>query len=279
MRRLRVLLIIALSAFLAGSGSSNVLQATQNPRSVSLARVIRIPTHLLKAADTPEKLGLDASLTVSPGGKDELPDGPNGFDVFADGRVLITDPLARRVAVFDPNGKFLRSWPIGFAADSVKRVGDSSFLIRQANTGELHVFDSEGRERTGEKIPSQSEPRVQLNGPNRGTVEINGRPLMVQFEKAQSRLVALEWLDTDASGNTYVALESTTGNADASEDTINLNKGVRRYGPDGKLVAEITDISLDYYIPPVDELRVGKGMVYQLFTTQSEVRINVWNMD
>ena len=286
MRYLGVLLTLVLSASPAGSGPGSPLQTSQNSRVVVLTRVIRIPTHLLKTAGASEKRENDAgSLTVSPGGKDEQPDGPNSFDVFEDGRVLITDPLAGRVAVFDSNGTFLRSWQVGFAADSVKRIGNDSFLIRQANTGEVHAFDGEGHERSGQRIALPPESEVQLNGPNRGTVnrptagDFRGGPLTIQFETPRSRLISLEWLDTETSGNTYVALESTTGEDQASDAAINLNKGIRKYGPEGKLVAEIAGIPLDYYIPPVDELRVAKGMVYQLFTTESEVRINVWNME
>jgi len=286
MRYLGVLLTLVLSAFLAGSGPGSPLQASQNARAVVLTRIIRIPIHILKTGGAAENRENDAaSLTVSPGGTDELPEGPNGFDVFEDGRVLITDPLARRVAVFDAKGTFLRSWQVGFAADSVKRVGKDSFLIRQANTGELHAFDSDGHERSGQKVALPPESEVQLNGLNRGTVsrpatgDFHGGQLTIQFDTPQSRLISLEWLATDRSGNTYVALESTTGEAETSDESINLNKGVMKYGPDGKLVAQIATIPLDYYIPPVDELRVAKGMVYQLFTTQSEVRINVWSME
>jgi len=89
-------------------------------------------------------------------------------------------------------------------------------------------------------------------------------------------LFSLEVLATDSGGNTYVALESTTGSREADE--INVNKYVRKYSADGKLVDEIADIALDYYVTPVDELRVRRGVVYQLLTTNTEVRINVWDM-
>ena len=150
-------------------------------------------------------------MTVSPGGEDELPAGHNGFDVFADDSLLIADPLAGRSGVFDLNRKFLRSWQVGIAADRVKQIGNDLFLICQASTGEMHAFDSDGRERLGQKISLPRNTEVQLNGPNRMTVnrpaagDFRGGRLTIQFEKPQSRLICLEGLDTEASSNTYVA--------------------------------------------------------------------------
>jgi hypothetical protein len=70
-----------------------------------------------------------------------------------------------------------------------------------------------------------------------------------------------------------VALETSVADADA----INVRKIVRRYSSTGVLLSESAPIPLGYYIQPVDELRVRKGVVYQLMTTPSEVRINEWD--
>jgi len=195
--------------------------------------------------------------------------------------VLITDPLRSRVSLFDSLGAFRKAWKVGFAADSLTVVANGVVLVREATTGQLHAFDREGQARSteGAALPEQAEARV-LNSTN-GAVKrpvidnAHGGPLAVQIDRPGLTLVSIEVLSIDQKGDTYVALE-TTANGQATEG-INLNKYVQRYSSDGKLLCEIADIPLDYYVPPVDELRAHKGKVYQLQTTKSEVRINVWD--
>ena len=214
------------------------------------------------------------------GAADEPPEGPDGFDILDDGGVLITDPLRSRLSNFDSHGDFRKAWEIGFPADSVTVTGNGLVLVREARTGELHAFTQEGQSRPleGMTLPEQAQARV-LNGRN-GTVirpsldTATGGSLAIQFDRPGLTLLSLETLETDHAGDTYVALETTTGQA---ADTINLNKYIRKYSPSGNLLGEIANIPLDYYVAPVDELRVHKGMVYQLLTTKSEVRINVWD--
>lgn len=251
-------------------------------RIISLTRVVRIPVQTLSPANSAEiAKGNPASLLISPGAADELPEGPNGFDILDDGRLLITDPLRRQVSVFDAEGKFLRAWKIGFAADDLTVTSSGLVLIREATTEQIHVFDRDGQPRSQELgiLPQAPEARV-VSG-TAGTVvaaaagNSGSGTLSIQFDKPGLTLLSLQSLATDFSGNSYVALEATTGTS--SDDTISVSKYVRRYSAAGALVNEITDIPLDYYVPPVDELRVRGGVVYQLFTTNSEVRINVWN--
>lgn len=214
------------------------------------------------------------------GATDEPPEGPDGFDILDDGGLLVTDPLRSRLSNFDSHGGFRKTWEISFPADSVKVTGNGLVLVREARTGQLHAFTQEGQSRPleGMTLPEQAEARV-LNGKN-GTVSrpgldtATGGPLAIQFDRPGLKLLSLESLETDQAGDTYVALETTASQA---SDTINLNKYVRKYSSGGKLLGEIANIPLDYYIAPVDELRVHKAMVYQLLTTRSEVRINVWD--
>lgn len=283
MRFSGLLLIIVVSGALSGSVPKGHLQAVPPPRTIFLTRVIRLPVKLLKGSGEFGQPGSE-SLAVSPGATDELPDGPSGFDILDDGRILITDPLQNRIGVFDTSGKFLEAWKTAFAADSVKVLANRAVLIRQANTGEVHVFSSEGRPRVSEGATLPLGAEARLSGGNSGTVirpgagTSRGELLAIQYDHPRSTLLSLEWLDTDPSGNTYVALEATTGEKEGAE-SVDLSKRVRKYAADGMLVAETVDVPLDYYVPPVDEFRVSNGNVYQLFTTESEVRINVWNMN
>jgi len=256
---------------------------TGPPRDASSAptRVIKIPVRAITTQEVSGTANADrAALLVSPGAEDELPEGPNGFDVLGDDSLAITDPLRNSVSFFDSQGKFREAWKIGFSADSVTAVPNGNILIREARTGQVHVFDAKGQEQPEERAEIPKSPEAKILSGTSGTVQrpavggFQGGLLTIQFEKPGSTLVSLENLGTDSEGDTYVALEATTG---ATGDDINVSKHVRRYSADGKIIAEIANLPLDYYIPPVNELRVHRALVYQLFATKSEVRINIWN--
>jgi len=279
-RVLRCLLLIGAPA--ASCAVAGWVAPEPAVRTITLTRVVRIPITTLTAQETaPAAGGNVGTLMISTGAPDELPEGPNGFDVLDDGSLLVTDPLRQRIAVFDSQGKYRRDWKLGFAADSVTVIPSGLVVVRDASTGELHAFDREGQSRPAQGAALPEPEAARLVSPRSGTVTrsanggSHGGVLEVQFDRPGLRLLSLQSLGTDREGNTYVALETTTG-GDTTEG-INLNKYVRRYGADGKLVDETADIPLDYYVHPVDELRVHKGIVYQLMTTSTEVRINVWD--
>jgi len=281
-RNSRVFLLFLLFGLLASDAPNGRPELESNVCTIVLTRILRIPISMLGAQVTAESLNAaPATLLVSPGAADEPPAGPSGFDVLADGSLLINDPLRSRVSLFDSHGGFRKAWKIGFAADSLTVTANDVVLVREATTGQLHAFDREGKALQAEEgsLPGQAEARV-LNSKS-GTIRRpsignpQGGLLEVTFDKPGSSLVSLETLSIDQKGDTYVALE-TSASGDATEG-INLSKYVRRYSSDGKLLCEIADIPVDYYISPIDELRVHKGLVYQLQTTSSEVRINVWD--
>ena len=276
-----ILLLIAFQ-ILASSGCTARPGSRSSLCTIPLTRVIKIPIVTLSGEDTRKAGNSDAAnLLVSTGAADELPEGPASFDAFDDGSLLIADPLRSRLVLFDSQGNFRRAWHIGFSADSIKVSPDGFILAREANTGELHVFDREGRPQPVKKavLPEPAKAQV-FTGQNRGTVlpNVGGTdrsPLTIQFEKPGLTLLSLESLTTDVKGDTYVALESTPASPVSEE--VNVNKYVRRYSASGQLLCEISDIPLDYYVPPIDELRVHKGVVFQLQTVVSEVRINEWD--
>jgi hypothetical protein len=279
-----IVLSIILSGLLVGAAPAGHPAPELSARLISLTRTIRIPVKTLSGTDGPAAAqnAEPATLMIAPGAADERPEGPDGFDVLDDGSFLVTDPIRNRIAVFDSQGKFRQAWKIGFAADSVTALANGLTLVREARTGQSHVFSREGRALPSEPPVLPEPPVARILDDNRGIVNrpaignSQGGSLAIQFDRPGSALVSLEVLATDSGGNTYVALESTTGSREADE--INVNKYVRKYAADGKLVDEIADIALDYYVTPVDELRVHRGIVYQLLTTNTEVRINVWDM-
>jgi hypothetical protein len=278
-----IILLFLLCGLLANGAPGGRPEPAPSLCTIPLTRTVRIPVSMLAAQDTSKSpSAAPNNLLLSPGAEDELPEGADGFDVLDDGSLLITDPLQSRIVSFTPDGKFLKAWNIGFAADSLTVMANGMVLVREASTGRLHAFDREGQARnTGEAtLPARAEAQVQ-SGKNRGEVNraapdgAHASPLEIQFDKPSLALVSLESLGTDKKGDTYVALETTASGG--SPDAINLNKYVRRYSSDGKLLCEIADIPLDYYVAPVDELRVHNGLIYQLQTTKSEVRVNVWD--
>ena len=94
----------------------------------------------------------------------------------------------------------------------------------------------------------------------------------IKFDKAGLRLLSLQGIALEPPGDAYIALESTAGG-----DSVDLNKVVRRYASNGNLLSETSNLPLDYVVRPTDEIRVRKGVIYQLMTTRSELQIIVWD--
>lgn len=273
--------------FLVSSGGAlhvqeSSLKGDQQLRKIPLTRTLRIP--LIRTLDPLGATGPSrpdsAAMAVWPGAMDEPPEGPSGFDVFEDGNLVVTDPLSRRLALYDPQGTFRRSWHLEFASDSVTVTHDGLMLVREANTGQTHLFDQEGKPRSAgaHELPVLPPARI-LSGKS-GTISTSvpmGASIAVRFEEPGSALLSLESLAIDPNRGIFVAMETTAPEGGA--DAISLRKTVRRYSLAGALLAETSAIPLDYYVLPIDELRVRKGVVYQLMTTRSEVRINEWNIN
>lgn len=255
----------------------------QHGRRIALTRTLKLPVRVLQAAGDSSAAARDsAALLVWPGATDEPPEGPAGFDVFDDGRVLVADPLQKRLAMFDPQGKFERSWEIGFAADSVRVTKDGSVLVREQTTGGLRAYDREGKIRAGAlpTVPALPTALVQPGGRAGQLVSGVGqvtsyRGFDVHYDQPGSALLSLEPLAIDPDRGTYVALEVSAPATDG--EAINLNKMIRQYAVQGTLISETSAIPLDYYVLPTDELRVRKGVVYQLMTTRNEVQIHEWD--
>ena len=246
---------------------------------VALTRTLRIPVFRLTDASSNDPAHRNgAALAIWPGAMDEAPEGPSGFDVFDDGSVVVADPMLRRLVVYDAGGSFLRACPLEFPPDSVKVTPDGLLLVRQANTGEMHMLDRDGKTHA-ETTALPDEPMARVLSANSGTVPGIGRGapsvITVHFDEPGSTLLSLERIAGRPGAETFVAVESTVPGE--SSDSISLRKSVRRYSAAGVLLSESAAIPLDYYVLPVDELRVCKGVIYQLLTTPVEVHINEWD--
>jgi hypothetical protein len=249
------------------------------PRTVQLTRVVRIPLRTVAANGTAQDFANKLpGLAVSRGGEDEAPQGPDGFDVFDDGGFLITDPLMDRLSQFSSKGEFLRSWPLGFAANSVTIRADGTAQVRAAQSTDVFVLDKSGELRRSESPAPK--PSAKITSPHDGLVwrgDGSSSQINVRLDDPGLTLLSLQVIGSGEDGSIYVAVESTSGKG--SDEGIAVNKSVRRYSQDGNLLKQTDYIPLDYYVTPTDELRVHKGVVYQLMTTSSEVQINVWNLN
>jgi len=243
-------------------------------RQVSVSRTVEIPLQIYAA----EGAALDPqTLTATAGAEDELPQGPASFDVLPDGGFVISDPLRERLVYYDSMGKFIREEALGAAAGSVRFLegearfemlyGDEVFRVnaqRQVEPLESQLLQPE----TPARRLGGSEGIVIRSAPEQGAPDT----LQIQWKSDTETLVSLQNLGADAGGNSYVALEVSSGG-----DPIQIRKIIRKYDSTGNVSARIEDISLDYFALPIDQFRVKDGRVYQMAVEQDKAVIYVWD--
>lgn len=279
-----LLLLALLTPATISMPGQNAMPPASQPRQIPLTRTIKIPVTQLTApgqgSGTPHSD--PSALAVWPGATDELPEGPDGFDVLRDGSLVISDPLLRRVVIYNASGAFKASWPIDFSPDSITATSDDLLLVRDARTEELHVFSRDGK--AHEASPPKLAPLPEANllrGQNTGTVsaapstDTGARTFSVHVDQPGLALLSVQPIARDPALGTFVALETTA--PETAADTINVRKVVRLYSPAGALLAETRPLPLDYFVPPVNELRVRNGIIYQLLTSRNAVLINEWD--
>jgi hypothetical protein len=278
MASLRVCGVLIAGALAAiGCSSPGSRRASpESPRDVALSATIRLPVVLLERNLSGSNIqSRPDALAVITGGPDEPPQGPGSFAVMDDGAYLVADPVRKRMAVYDSDGRYRSQWTLGFAADSVTHLSNGAFRIRESVSGEARLYDSGGKLNT-QTPPAEQPLEARLAGPNEGVItgRQSAKPLSVKFESGAVHLISLEPLASGPDGAVYVALEVSPGG-----DAIEISKRVRKYAPDGTLVSEVPDIPLDYYFAPNDELRVEKGVLYQMAPSRTEIRMNRWDMN
>lgn len=272
----RNLIIIVIAVF-----SSSMFTFCSEPgarpagvRQVAVSRTVEIPVQVYAA----DGAALDPqALTVTAGAEDELPQGPTSFDVLPDGGFVISDPLRERLVYYDSMGKFIREEALGIAAGSVRSV-EGEIRVEMLYGEEVFRVTGAGRLEPLDNQPRQPEPQARRLGANRGMIARavsapgGADTLQIDFQSNTETLVSLQSLGTDAAGNTYVALEATSGG-----EPIRVRKIIRKYGPDKNLAARIEDISLDYFALPIDLFRARDGRVYQMAVQRDRVVIYVWD--
>ena len=260
------------------AADSSSTQTSGATREAPMSGAIHLPVLLLEGAVSEAALkAKPEALAVTAGGPDDLPEGPAGFEVMSDGRLLVADPLRNRIAIYDASGTYKGEWQVGFPVGSIAQAGSDLFRLRSLDSDSERFFDSQGHEQTAPPSGSGApQLTARLNGPNGGTMEgrQTGGPLTISFENGTMRLISIQPLGSAPNGAVYVALEATPGG-----DTISVRKQVREYAANGRQVAEVSDIPLTYDFPPTDELKVRRGVLYQLAPGKAEIRINRWSLD
>ena len=239
----------------------------------SATRTVRIPTVMLNPANAsqdPEK------LAVTPGASDDLPQGPTGFDVLGDGGFVISDPLRRRLALFESDGKYRSDIPLGFAAESVA-VSGSTFEVRNASSGEVQKVATRGLKDFVAVLKEQQldSAAAKLLGPAAGLISLGDGELNVRFQQPGSRIISIKGVARDA-GSVYVALELSAGSAEPAA-TVEVKKVVLKYDKSGRLLLQIPDIPVNYFVHPINEFRVRNGVVYQMAPLKEYVEIRSWD--
>jgi hypothetical protein len=226
--------------------------------------------------------------------QDQEAEGPQSFDVLADGNIVVADPLRRRLLVFDRRGQMVRAIDVGVPARTVEVAGDLLRIVPTAQPPRLVDFaGTTMRPAASPASPSASAealspPQVTLNPSRRvGTVEFaspsgavstaspSARAFQVTLDSTDRRLASVRVITVDPKGRSYVEVEALAGEGTSA---TSFTKFVRRYDADGRLDVEIQSIPTDYFVVPTTEFRVVRDAVYQLVPHREAVYINVWDL-
>jgi hypothetical protein len=251
--------------------------------------VISAPTKVLHIPAT--DLGsrpLEGSVTVRPEAEDEPPEGPQSFDVFDDGAVLVSDPLLMRLVRYDSLGNFVGFIDAKLAASEVNILNSTTISILVASSGERIFLDINGKRvqppPATRSLEMGTNASVKLTDPQSGTIswvgsrDINDTrspTISVHLESKDQRMASLGLLSTSRSADTFVAIESAEL---PGRNLGNLQTVVRRYDASGALETEVRNIPTDFYVVPNTQFRVKSGFLYQLQPLRHEVLINVWSL-
>lgn len=288
MRRQSLVTVLAILALIAG-----VLYLRRRPKppetgTPAAAQLERIqvkkigPTRtvMLPVAEANEATS-EQALTITPGAEDELPEGPQAFDVLLDGTFVVADPIAKRVAFFDSSGRFRSAQPVGFAATEISLVADGRLLVRRSGSGDVYRVDAGGvapvsEADTGALRPASS---ARLTGRNSGIVYADtsqgaaeARVINVRYEDPPLQLVSLRKIGADSMGNVFVALEAGT-----PDEVVDVKTIIRKYSADGRPLAEMTGVTDDMSVQPEEPFRVRGNLLYMLAPRTNGVAIHIWD--
>jgi hypothetical protein len=235
-------------------------------------RTLRLPIQFYDP-DAGEATLAANKLTYNNGADDEPPEGPTSFEALEDGTIAIADPMQRRVVFFNEDGGVVRQLRLSFPPGRLSKQTGGDLFVRNPLDGTWHAANQEARQ-VAEPRPAL--PTARLTGLNRAFVLPPGAPesqgIPIAWESSVTRLLSVEPLERESDGTFYVALEAAAGDLDG------LQKVIRKCARDGRVLAEVRGVPIDYYATPLDEFRVRFGVLYQLEPLRDDVRINVWDL-
>lgn len=270
----------ALSLLISGCDSN------QGILSIEIKRTITLPVPVVRA-DTPDSTGQlpPENLEITLGGVDELPRGPQGYAVLPSGGFVVTDPLRKRLVFYDSLGVYEGAWQIGIPADRVAYTDGDLLEVRHAYTNtyfrvdEFQALTAIPQDSRSSRIRGDvGRATLDRSTGDRGTITFQGirgmeDTLDVTFSSDEQRMVSLQHLGMTSSGQIFVALEVSGGEA-----AIDIKKFIRLYDRSGRLLGQSTPITFDNFIMPIDVFNVIGDTVYQLVVEREAVVINVWGI-
>ena len=267
--------------------------------SLAMVDVIELPTRLIRTGGAAMTAG-ENELVLLDAGDEEVPQGPQGFDVLEDGSFVIADPLGERLAFYDSAGVYLASCELGLAPQSVTRIG-SQFEVRGLHTGAWYrarlLEGEEGSECIVEEAPPETvgvraaeeagEAELVRDTVNFGTIDwtrgsrADRQPLEVSYQSDTTRMVSLQGVGPVTGANRGFGDELMVVAIEAASpaETIRVRKEIQVYDETNRLVALVPDVDVDYFIAPVTEFRIHGPKLYQLYPHRDGVRINVWSLE
>jgi hypothetical protein len=268
----------------------------QLSRAAATVRVLEKPTTVItlpvSVIQNDASAGATDRLTIRDEKQDQEAEGPQSFDVLADGGIVVTDPLRGRLLVFDRNGKMRNAIDVKLPTRTVTAMGDLLRIVTPSQAPK--IINMKGETVPPSAIPSAANvppptPPAQVSldpGRRAGTVRFTApargaaapaaaSDLNVSLDAKDSRLASVRVITVDPQRRPYLAVEVLAGEGASA---TRFTKMVRRYGADGKLDVEIRSIPTDYLVVPVTEFRVVRDAVYQLLPHREAVLINVWDL-
>lgn len=266
---------------------------------LDMVDVIELPTRVIRGGDDIRTVAeSELVLMVSEG--EEVGQGPQGFDVLEDGSFVIADPLRARLAFYDSTGTHLASCDLGMAPQSVTRVGNQ-FEIRGLHTGRWYrarllesdeesvcIVEDAPPETVGLRSAEEAgEASLARDTINFGVIDwtrgsrADKEPLEVSYRSDSTRMVSLQGVGpaTGVRRGFGEELMVVAIEAAHSAETIRVRKEIQVYDDANRLVALVPNVSIDYFIAPVNEFRIHGSKLYQLYPQRDGVKINVWSLD
>lgn len=225
---------------------------------------------------SPEREHGDSLLTMNQGGNDELPEGPDAFAIFSDGRIAVNDPLRRRVLIYSSEGQFRSSLSTRCRADAVDVDSQGRLQVRDSTSNLWYLPSPKENQLVGHENDDPQTGDVTLSADRRqAVVRITqyGEAKTFSITDLPQPLASIQLIAHDTSLTVVLAIEVV-----GPGDGLKVITRVRRYGTNGAVLSEILDVPNDYYIFPTRAFRVNNSLLYQLEPRKSGVEINVWSL-